>query len=106
MVFTTLMAGPEPASRHESRLLAALSGSRPLAIEGDTLVIGSGDDELRFRRITDGPGESEDDTAAVDTTPVDTTAVDGQLRWTSDTHIPVSASQPTTGIDILVVPAS
>jgi len=96
VVFTTLMAGPEPASRHESRLLAALSGSRPLAIEGDTLVIGSGDDELRFRRITDGPGESEDDT----------TAVDGQLRWTSDTHIPVSASQPTTGIDILVVPAS
>jgi len=32
--------------------------------------------------------------------------VDDELEWTSDTHIPVSASESTTGIDILVVRAS
>ena len=31
--------------------------------------------------------------------------VDGVLRWTSDTHIPVTASGPMSGLDIVVVPA-
>jgi putative lipoprotein len=30
--------------------------------------------------------------------------IDGELRWISDTHIPVRLPGPTTGIDVLVVP--
>ena len=31
--------------------------------------------------------------------------VDGVLRWTSDTHIPVTLAGPMSGLDIVVVPA-
>ena len=31
--------------------------------------------------------------------------VDGVLRWTSDTHVFVTASGPLSGLDIVVVPA-
>jgi uncharacterized lipoprotein YbaY len=172
--FSTQKAGPEPANRHETRLFAALIGRRPFSVEGDTLVIGSGADEVRFRPITDRQSESEGETAAGETfelsgsvlyrqrvalppdavvtvrlrdvsladAPSTTIAeqviepehqvpipfsltversaleenhryslsaqitVGGHLKWTTDAHIPVSTSEPTTGIDILVVPAS
>jgi putative lipoprotein len=50
---TTLMAGPEPASRHESAMLTLLSGRLPLAVDGDTLVLGDGGRQARFRRRAD-----------------------------------------------------
>jgi putative lipoprotein len=30
--------------------------------------------------------------------------LDGQLRWTSDTHVPVSVAESTTDVEIVVVP--
>ena len=167
---TTRMAGIEPASSHETGLLAALTGRRPFSVDAEILMVGSGADEVRFRRIVDAAG----DTAAPETfelsgsvsyrervalqpgavatvqlsdvsladapstliaeqvietgaqvpLPFSLTVarsalqdnhryslsaritVDGQLAWTSDTHIPVGTSEATTGIDLRVVRAS
>jgi putative lipoprotein len=32
--------------------------------------------------------------------------IDGELRWTTDTHVPVTATAPMTDVQLLVVPAS
>ena len=53
---TTKMAGPEDAMRREHELLSALSGTRPLSIAGDLLLIGDDDEGTRFRRIETSPG--------------------------------------------------
>jgi heat shock protein HslJ len=58
-LFSTRMAGPEPAMAHESRLLSALEGRHPLSLDGDTLVIGTGAGELRFTRVADGEAAGE-----------------------------------------------
>jgi heat shock protein HslJ len=49
--FLTRMAGPEPAMRQEQDFLAALSGRRPFAIDGEALVIGQGPEQLRLLRV-------------------------------------------------------
>jgi heat shock protein HslJ len=53
-VFSTRMAGPEPAMAHEAALLAVLQGTRRFALEADVLTIGVGPDELRLRRAPGG----------------------------------------------------
>jgi hypothetical protein len=53
-MFSTRMAGSKPANRHEARLLSALAGRRAFAVETNTLVIGSGADEVRLRRLAEG----------------------------------------------------
>jgi heat shock protein HslJ len=50
-LFSTRMAGPEPAMRQEQDFLAALSGRRPFAIDGEALVIGQGSERLRLLRV-------------------------------------------------------
>ena len=47
----TRMAGPEPAMRQEQSFLAVLSGRRPFAIDGETLVIGQGPEQVRLLRV-------------------------------------------------------
>ena len=53
--FSTRMAGPEPAMRQEQDFLAALSGRRPVAIDGEALVIGQGPEQVRLLRVDEGP---------------------------------------------------
>jgi heat shock protein HslJ len=53
--FSTRMAGPEPAMRQEQDFLAALSGRRPFAIDGEALVIGQGPEQVRLLRVDEGP---------------------------------------------------
>jgi hypothetical protein len=53
--FSTRMAGPEPAMRQEQDFLAALSGRRPFAIDGEALVIGQGPGQVRLLRVDEGP---------------------------------------------------
>jgi heat shock protein HslJ len=48
---STRMAGPEPAMRQEQSFLAVLSGRRPFAIDGETLVIGQGPEQVRLLRV-------------------------------------------------------
>jgi heat shock protein HslJ len=60
-MFTTRMAGPEPAMAHENRLLRALDGRRPYTFEADELVIGGGADEVRLHRTEDGGDVTTDD---------------------------------------------
>jgi putative lipoprotein len=165
-LFSTLMAGPEPASRHERQLLQAFGGRRAAVLEGDTLVIGSGDDEVRLQRAGQPAAAASDEleisgsvlyrqrialppgaeltvrlsdvslagapavTLAEQVIPVEhqvpipftlhvdraalderhtyalsaRITIDGELRWISDTHIPVRLPGPTTGMDVLVVP--
>ena len=55
---TTRMAGIEPASSHETGLLAALTGRRPFSVDAEILMVGSGADEVRFRRIVDAAGDT------------------------------------------------
>jgi heat shock protein HslJ len=52
---STRMAGPEPAMRQERDFLAALSGRRSFAIEGDVLLIGQGSEQVRLRRVDEAP---------------------------------------------------
>jgi heat shock protein HslJ len=49
--FSTRMAGPEPAMRQEQSFLAALSGRRSFAIDGEALVIGQGSEQVRLLRV-------------------------------------------------------
>ena len=49
-------------------------------------------------RAAEGPGGPTPLSARI--------TVHDQLDWTADTHVLVSASEPGTGIDILVVPVS
>ncbi len=57
--FTTLMAGPEPAMRHERALLAALAGRHPMRLDGDVLTIGEGEHEIVLER---DPPHADDST--------------------------------------------
>jgi heat shock protein HslJ len=52
---STRMAGPEPAMRQEQDFLAALSGRRPFAVDGEVLVIGQGPEQLRLLRVDEAP---------------------------------------------------
>lgn len=172
-LFTTLMAGPEPAMEHERLLLQLLAGRQPMSLQSDVLTIGERERALVFDRLTgenDGGSapqadSSEDPSIEIlgsvfyrerialprgaivtvrlsDVSRADASApvlaeqviepehevpipfnlkvarsafeergryslsaritVQGQLRWISDTHIPVSPREPTTGIEVLV----
>lgn len=170
-LFTTLMAGPEPAMDHERLLLQALTGRQPMSLERDVLTIGAGERALVLDRVHDRGGSSDpadsgggasieilgsvfyrerialppgavvtvrlSDVSRADM-PAPVLAeqviepehqvpipfnlkvarsafeergqyslsaritVQGQLRWISDSHIPVSPHGATTGIEVLV----
>jgi len=57
-MFSTRMAGPEPAMAHEAALLNVLQGTRPFVLEDDVLTIGAGPDEVRLRRLDDAAIDS------------------------------------------------
>jgi heat shock protein HslJ len=52
---STRMAGPEAAMRQEQDFLAALSGRRRFAIDGEALVIGQGPEQVRLLRTGESP---------------------------------------------------
>ena len=52
---STRMAGPEAAMRQERDFLAALSGRRPFAIDGEALVLGHGSGQVRLLRSDEAP---------------------------------------------------
>jgi heat shock protein HslJ len=56
-LFSTRMAGPEPAMDQERRFLAALSGRRPFATTSGAPVIGEGVDEVHLRRLPEDPDQ-------------------------------------------------
>jgi uncharacterized lipoprotein YbaY len=63
-LISTLMAGAEPASEVERRLFAVLDGSRPFAIDGDVLTLGSGD-AAAVLRPQSAPSEEPDELVVV-----------------------------------------
>jgi heat shock protein HslJ len=52
---STRMAGPAPAMQQEQDFLAAVSGRRPFAMDGEALVIGQGPEQVRLLRVDEAP---------------------------------------------------